>query len=89
MKRLSSAIVPVRRELRRDEQLSKLVQDGTLTFLYYLVRCLRDQCNAYEANWRMKLGPLVRLVEKESQRISSSYNKKSGQAAASNIFGGR
>lgn len=37
----------------------------------------------------MKLGPLARLVEKESQRISSSYDKKSGQAAASNIFGGR
>lgn len=29
-----------------DEQLSKLVQDDTFTFLFYLVRFLRDQCNA-------------------------------------------
>lgn len=56
------------------------------------MRCLRDQCNAYEVDWRMKLEPLARLVEKESQdkqRHQTSSEDGRWQTDTSTLVQGR
>ncbi|OCL07558.1 hypothetical protein AOQ84DRAFT_222741 [Glonium stellatum] len=54
-----------------DEQFSRILRDDAFSFFFQLVRYLRNQCGAYRANWREKLGPLAKFVDVKCRRFSS------------------